>query len=143
MPTPSIMIWPNFMLYSGFAAAASDSHLDLLVPGEDLMLCGMEMFVKRATFADTFSLQILDDAEGTLSGIPYSVLITPVTQCSGICPCINWVPNKVLGGQTLRIIYTNAGRSAVSVTANYHAYTVRGVDPQSADISDAHTKNIT
>ena len=118
----------NWQSASGTITAGATQNIDFLVT-QDMTFNGLQLLAKGSNFGDSVTLQIVCVSGTLANGVticpPNTVLNqfgTNIGMCDDFQTKVDLVaefPAKLLGGLTIRTIYTSTGSSPVQVIANY------------------------
>lgn len=118
---------------SATVQAGQTANIDYLVT-QDMMFSGLQILSKNTNFGDSVTLQIIC-VSGTLANgmtiCPPNSVLNQFGTNIGIpddktlkCDVTSEFPAKLLGGLTIRVIYTSTGGADVPVIVNHKLATV-------------------
>jgi hypothetical protein len=98
--------------------ASSDTNIDYLLT-DDVFLRAVELLAQGVNFGDTINIQVLN-ANGDVIFTPVAGWNLSANSMQEVVKYESIVPQKLIAGMTLRIIYSNTSLlSTVSAAVNY------------------------
>jgi len=123
----------NWQSVQALVTAGNSQNIDFLLT-EDMMLDGLQLIAEGSNFGDTASLQIVCISGTLANGVticPPNTLLNQFGTNIGMSSdqqvkvdVSAAFPAKLLGGMTIRCVYTSTGLSPVNVIINYKLLTV-------------------
>ncbi len=108
---------------------AGATNIDF-TPTSDTIITMINIVAQNCNWGDYLDCKVVD-VSGTY--FPAGTVVTQVITSAYMSSESKWslslyvdMPVKVLGGLTIRMIYTNTGSNIVGIAFNYHAYDIQG-----------------
>ena len=118
----------DYQSATGTCPAGQTTSIDYTLT-DDMLLYGLQLLAKGTAFGDTASLQVVSITGTLLNGMPvgpentvlnqFATNIVLAEDAQTKIDVTASFPAKLLGGMTIRCIYTSIGAAPVSVAMNY------------------------